>query len=258
MELIDVHAHLSYKGLVERLDEVIDKCRNAGIKVIITQGTEPESNRKSLEYAQKYNIVKPALGFYPTHFAEYSEEEIKKEFNFIRNNECIAIGEVGLDYFRGRNPEHKKPLTIEAKELMIKYFKELIQISIDKDIPIIVHSRKAEEDTIIALEEMNAKKVVMHCFSGKKKFVQRIIDNGWYFSIPANVERAMHFHSIINITPLNRLFTETDSPFLAPIKGGINDSSNVTVVIRKIAELKGLNEEEVANNIYLNYQKLFL
>ena len=138
------------------------------------------------------------------------------------------------------------------------YFKKLIQISIDKDIPIIVHSRKAELDTIEVLEEMKAKKVVMHCYSGKKKYVQRMVDNGWYFSIPTNVERAMHFHSIINIAPLNKLFTETDAPFLAPIKEEVNDSSNVIVVIKKIAELKNLDEEEVANNIFLNYQKLFL
>jgi TatD DNase family protein len=258
MELIDVHAHLSYEGLIERIDEVISKCKDVGVKVIINQGTEPESNRKSLELAGKYDIVKPALGFYPTHIAEYSGEDIEKELDFIKNNKCIAIGEVGLDYFQGKDNEHKTELNDEIKKRMIKYFKKLIQISIDKDIPIIVHSRKAEEDTIIALEEMNAKKVVMHCFSGKKKFIKRILDNGWYFSIPANVERALHFHHIIKSTPLNKLFTETDAPFLAPIKGEINDSSNVIVVIKKIAELKQLDEKEVANNIYLNYQKLFL
>ena len=258
MKLIDVHAHLSYEGLIERIDEVISKCKGAGVKVIINQGTEPESNRKSLEFAQKYDIVKPALGFYPTHIAEYSDEDIEKELNFIKDNNCIAIGEVGLDYFQGKDNEHKIELNEEIKKRMKLYFKKLIQISIDKDIPIIVHSRKAEEDTIIALEEMKAKKVVMHCYSGKKKFVKRIIDNGWYFSIPANVERAMHFHYIIKVTPLNRLFTETDAPFLAPVKGQINDSSNVTVTIKKIAELKELDDEEVANNIYMNYQRLFL
>jgi len=258
MQLIDVHAHLSYTGLIENIDNIIAKCVNSGVKVIINQGTEPESNRMSLELSKKFDIIKPALGFYPTHIAEYSEDDIEKELNFIRNNDCIAIGEVGLDYFQRNNHEHKIPLSDDSKNLMKKYFKKLIQISIDKDIPIIVHSRKAEEDTINILEKMGAKKVVMHCFSGKKKFVQRIIDNGWYFSIPTNVERAMHFHHIIKTAPINRLFTETDAPFLAPVKGEVNDSSNVIVVIKKIAELKELNEEEVAKNIFFNYQKLFL
>lgn len=258
MELIDVHAHLSYEGLIERIDEVIAKCRNAGVKAIISQGTEPKSNRNVLELAKKYDIVKPALGFYPTHIAEYSDKEVEKELEFIRNNDCIAIGEVGLDYFQGQGHEHKVFFSEEVKQRMIKYFKKLIQISIDKDIPIIVHSRKAEEDTIIALEEMKAKKVIMHCYSGKKKYLQRMIDNGWYFSIPTNVDRAMHFYYIIKVVPLNKLFTETDAPFLAPNKGQVNDSSNVTVVIKKIAELKQLDTEEVANNIYLNYQRLFL
>jgi TatD DNase family protein len=258
MELIDVHAHLNYEGLIERIDEVISKCKIAGVKVIVSQGTEPKGNREILELAKKYDIVKPALGFYPTHLAEYSDEDIEKELEFIRNANCIAIGEVGLDYFQGKDNEHKEDLTDAAKNRMKLYFKKLIQISIDKDIPIIVHSRKAELDTIEVLEEMKAKKVVMHCYSGKKKYVQRMVDNGWYFSIPTNVERAMHFHSIINIAPLNKLFTETDAPFLAPIKEEVNDSSNVIVVIKKIAELKNLDEEEVANNIFLNYQKLFL
>jgi len=258
MELIDVHAHLNYEGLIERIDEVISKCKLVGVKVIITQGTEPKGNREVLELSKKYDIVKPALGFYPTHIAEYSDEDIENELNFISNSDCIVIGEVGLDYFQGKNHEHKDNLTDEVKNRMIKYFKKLIQISIDKDIPIIVHSRKAELDTIEVLEEMKAKKVVMHCYSGKKKYLQRMIDNGWSFSIPTNVERALHFHYIIKVVPLNKLFTETDAPFLAPIKNEINDSSNVIVVIKKIAEIKQLDEEEVANNIFLNYQKLFL
>jgi len=258
MELIDVHAHLNYEGLYERIDEVISKCKNAGVKVIISQGTEPKGNRQTLELAKKYDIVKPALGFYPTHIAEYSDKDIEKELDFIRKTDCIAIGEVGLDYYQGRNNEHTKELTDAIKDRMKKYFRELVQISIDKNIPIIVHSRKAEHDTIEILEQLNAKKVVMHCFSGKKKYIKRIIDNGWYISIPANVGRALHFHYFIKAMPLNRLFTETDAPWLAPDKGSINDPSNVIVVIKKIAELKQLNEEEVANNIYLNYQRLFL
>jgi TatD DNase family protein len=257
MILIDVHAHLSYSGLIEGIDEVISKCQSANVKVIINQGTEPKSNRESLDLAKKYSIVKPALGFYPTHIAEYSDEEIEKELDFIEKTDCIAIGEVGLDFFQGENHEHKNELNNFVKENMIKYFKKLIQISIKKDIPIIVHSRKAELETIETLEEMKAKKVIMHCYSGKKKYIQRILDNGWFFSIPTNVERALHFHYIIKVCPLNKLFTETDAPFLAPNKDEINDSSNVLVVINKIAEIKNLNPEEVANNIYLNYKRLF-
>ncbi len=258
MELIDVHAHLSYEGLIERIDEVIEKCKLKSVKVIINQGTEPASNRSSLELSKKYDIVKPALGFYPTHIADYSDKEIEKELEFIEKNKCIAIGEVGLDYYQGKNNEHKIELTDEIKKRMKFYFKKLIALSIKKDIPIIVHSRKAELDTIEVLEEMKAKKVIMHCYSGKKKYVQRILDNGWFFSIPANVERALHFHHIINVAPLRRLFTETDAPFLAPNKGEINDSSNVEIVLKKIAELKSLDVEEVANHIYMNYQNLFL
>jgi TatD DNase family protein len=258
MKLIDVHAHMNYEGLYDRIEEVLAKCEKAGVKAIISQGTEPKGNREVLELSKKYPIIKPALGFYPTHIAEYSEEEIEAELEFIKKTECMAIGEVGLDYFQGRNHEHKSELTIEAKDLMKKYFRKLIQISIEKNIPIIIHSRKAELDTIEILEEMNAKKVVMHCFCGKKKYVKRILDNGWFFSIPTNVHRALHFHHIIETAPISKLFTETDSPFLAPNKEEINDPSNVSVTVKKIAELKKMDPIEVANNILLNYQRLFL
>jgi TatD DNase family protein len=258
MDLVDVHAHLSYKGLIENIDDVIKTSVDAGVKVIITQGTEPDSNRSSLKLSNKFSIVKPALGFYPTHIAEYSDFELEKELQFIRKHNCLAIGEVGLDYYLGRNNEYADSLTEQVKKRMKFYFKKLIQISIDKDVPIIVHSRKAELDTIEILEEMNAKKVIMHCFSGKKKYIQRILDNGWYFSIPCNLVRAKHFQHIVKVTPLNKLFTETDAPYLAPVRGDLNVPSNVHFTVKKIAEIKGLDVDEVANNIFMNYQRLFL
>ncbi len=255
MMLIDVHAHMSYKGIIEKIDQVIRECEDNNVKIIVNQGTEPKSNRASIELSKKYKIIKPALGFYPTHILEYTDEEIEKELEFIKQSNPIAIGEIGLDYYKENFPNG---ITEEQKNKMKKYLKKLILIAKQKKIPIIIHSRKAELDTIELIEELNYNNVIMHCFSGKKSLVKRIIDNKWYLSIPANVNRAQHFQYIIRVTPIQQLFTETDSPFLAPTRGEINTPKNIIFGLRKIAEIKELDIEETSKLLYLNYQRLFL
>ena len=121
----------------------------------------------------------------------------------------------------------------------------------------LVHSRKAEKEVIEILEELNAKKVLMHCFSGKLKLAERIEKNGWYFSIPPVIVHSTHFQEMIKRVSITKLLTETDAPYLGPDKEQRNEPKNVIFVIRKIAEIKGMDEKEVENSIYMNYQHLF-
>lgn len=258
--LVDVHAHLDHPLLEKRLDEVIKNAKAAGVKSIITNGINPETNRKTLEIAKKYDIVKAALGIYPqdalkretsdeTYPIGFTEYDADKEIEFIEKHkkQIVAIGEVGLDYHNGSEKEKQK-----------KIFEKIIELSKRIDKPLIVHSRKAEEDVIALLEKHGAKKVVMHCFSGNKKLVQRVSKNGWTFSIPTNVVRAENFQSIVKEVPLSQILTETDAPYLSPFKDKTNEPAHITESIKKIAEIKGMTTQDVAQNIYMNYQKLFL
>ena len=102
------------------------------------------------------------------------------------------------------------------------------------------------------------KKVVMHCFSGKFKLVKRIEDNGWFFSIPTNIIKLLHFQNIVKEVSLNQLLTETDAPFLSPYKDRINEPSFIVETIRKMSEIKQMDENEIKNIIYMNFQKIFL
>jgi TatD DNase family protein len=138
--------------------------------------------------------------------------------------------------------------------------RKFLDISKKYDVPVIIHSRKAELETIDFLEQNNMKgrKVIMHCFSGRKHLVKRIIDNGWLFSIPCNIIRSEQFQNIVKDSPMSQLLTETDAPYLSPIPGKRNDSRNIAYTIKKIAELKGLSEEDTANIIFQNYQRVFL
>jgi len=259
MMLIDAHAHLDHHDFGKDLPEVIKRAKDTGIKIIITNGINPSTNRLALEIAKKYDIVKPALGLYPvnalkkevknTPFSRIIEEfDIGKEIAFIEKNQekIIAIGEAGLDYSSGEQGDGQEGL-----------FEKLIKLAIRINKPIIVHSRKAEEAVLGILEKNKAKKVLLHCFCGKKSLVKRATELGYYFSIPSNIVRAQNFQQMAEIVNISQILTETDAPYLSPFRGKRNEPSFILESVKKIAEIKGMEPEEVANNIYMNFQKLF-
>ncbi|MGV8141847.1 MAG: TatD family hydrolase [Candidatus Woesearchaeota archaeon] len=261
--LIDVHAHLDLAGYEQYggIDKVLEECAINGMKAIIANGVDIDSNRKTVEIARRHPIVKLAFGIYPTHCLEMitagKEKEFDEELRFIeeniKNKKCAAIGEVGLEY------KEIKDITEKKKEIQKSCLVKFIQLAKKYNIPIIIHSRGAELEVIELLEkeDMKGRKVIMHCFSGRKHLVQRIRDNKWIFSIPCNVDRSLHFQQIVKDTSMEQLVTETDAPYLGPILGKTNRPDNVIYTIKKIAEIKGLTPEEVGNMIYANYQRVF-
>jgi len=255
LNLVDVHAHFDLGEYDKDLPKVIDNCKTTGVKAIIINGVHPKSNRKVLELAKKYDILKPALGYYPVHVVEDSWEQVEEELDFIKKNkELVGLGEVGLDYkFGDDNPHGDKHKLIQKKA-----FEKFIEISEKRKLPLIVHSRKAEQDVIEMLESSTLKNPVMHCFMGKKKLMQRVADNGWNFSIPTIIIKLQQLQEMVQYTNINQLLTETDSPYLAPNPGERNTPANVALGVKKIAEIKGFTPEETANNIFMNYQRLFL
>ena len=242
--LIDVHTHLDLLEKEKDLDKVLENSKK--VKIIITNGTSPESNRRVLEISEKYEKVKPALGMYPDKAISLTDKEMDKEIKFIKSKKPIAMGEVGLDNYRVKNLE-------KQKKVLIKF----IELSKELDIPIIIHSRKAEEETLDVLEENNAKKVIMHCFSGNKELTERAVALGYYFTIPCTITRNKTFRKLSKRIPLNRLLTETDAPYLSP-RDEANEPAFIEDSIKKIAELKQLNEEELERIIFMNYQNVFL
>ncbi|HIH31124.1 TPA: TatD family hydrolase [Candidatus Woesearchaeota archaeon] len=263
MMLVDVHAHMDIDGFIGKkldIDQAITKCIKSDVVAIVSQGVNIESNRDVLKLAQKHKIIKPALGIYPVHCFEMISQGKEKEFNLeiefidqqLKNKKIVAIGEVGLDY------KEIEP-TDENKKILKDCLKKFLDLAKKYDVPIILHSRGAELDLIEFLEQegMKNRRVIMHCFSGRKHLVQRIIDNGWFLTVPAIVARLEHFQYIARDAPLNQLLTETDSPMLSPDSNTLNDPSNVIFAIKKIAEIKKMDENEVANIIYNNYQRLF-
>src|SRR3989338_890632 len=226
--LFDVHAHLHSEQFKEDLEEVIDRAKKAGLSYIIEAGLDLESNKKVLNLSSKFNIIKPSLGLYPTDAVKLTDEQIEENINFIRQNKdkIIAIGEVGLDFNEGRETEKKQE---EIKK------------------PLIVHSRKAEEECIQMLESSSLKRVVFHCFNGNFKLVKKIEENKWYLSIPPIILRSLHFQGVVQLVSITNLLTETDSPYLAPPPKTRNEPAFVKFSVEKISEIKNLTFEDTKN-----------
>jgi TatD DNase family protein len=262
---IDLHCHLDHYYFKEDIDKVIERAKSAGLKFIVTSGINPETNKIALDLCKKYDILKPSLGIYPITALQKEIDsgdfplkknifDIDKEIEFIKKNKkkIVAVGEVGLDYLWEKKEEQQK----NQKEL----FEKMIALAESLKKPIVIHSRKAERDCIDMLESSTLKKVILHCFCGKKKLVERAEDNGWYFTIPTNVTRSEQMQSIVRNVSLSQLFCETDSPYLSPFKDEKrkrNEPSFVIESYKKIAEVKGLVLEEVEKNIFMNWQKVF-
>jgi len=265
MILVDVHAHLDHERFKKDLDQVIERARKAGIKRIITSGVNSVTNRIVLDIANKYpDIVKVSFGVYPLDALAKELEigeasgfprdikpiNVDEELEWIKENKdkCEAVGECGMDFNWGREKENEQR----------KNFQKVIDLAEKIDKSIVVHTRKAELECVEMLESSKIKKIVLHCFHGRKSLIKRAADNGWYFSIPPIITRLQHFQTMAEIVNINQLLTETDAPYLSPFPGERNEPAFVIETIKKIAEIKNFMPEEVANNIWVNYNRLFL
>jgi TatD DNase family protein len=244
--IIDLHCHFDK---LENLENVIKNAREKRVGIIVSNGTNVESNREVLKLSKEFDEIRCALGMYPIDCLSMDYEEIDKELDFIKNNKdkIIAIGEVGLDF--------KEDLKENDKQ--IRVFKKIVELANEIDKPLIIHSRKAEKEVIDILEELKARKVVMHCFSGKLKMVERILTNNWYLTIPTSVKNSEHFQKVIEMSPIEQLFCETDSPYLHPDKMFPNEPANVVESYKMISKIKNLDIKEVENKIEENFIKLF-
>ncbi len=257
--LIDIHCHLDHVTLNKRINEVVENAKNAGLKVILAAGVNPETNRMTLELSKKFDIIKASLGIYPPETLQKEIDDggyplkpnifsVDEEISFIEKNKdkISSVGECGLDYGRDEDKEKQKDI-----------FKKMIALAERVKKPIIVHSRKAEPDAIDILESSSIKKVLLHCFCGRKNVVKRAAELGYYFSIPTNVVRAQNFQLMAEEVDINQLFCETDSPYLSPFRGKTNEPAFVAESYKKIADIKGMELKEVVNNIWMNWQRVF-
>ena len=259
----DVHTHVTHERFRDDQNQVIARAIDAGLGAIVTNGLNPISNREVLALAAATPQIKPALGIYPTDAINkilpedypyrVDRFEVDDEIAFIREcagqKKIIAVGECGLDgHLVG-------PETFTAQE---KVFEALIGVAIEHDLPVIVHSRKREVRCAEILASLGAKKVDFHCFGGKTKHAQKWAEEyGWYFSIPANARVSESFKKMLASLPPEFILTETDAPYMGPVRGERNEPANVVGTVAYLAELRGWQEEDAKKTVWGNYLRLF-
>lgn len=263
MRYVDVHTHLTDHRFDHDRNEVIARARALGFAAIVVNGLEPNSNRQILAMAKADSLIKPALGIYPIDAvndrlpADFPHRvgrfDVEAELAFIRERalagEVFAIGECGLDGHW---------LDSESFSQQEFVFERLIEIAREADLPLIIHTRKLEERSAAILKNHHVRRVNFHCFGGRTKLAQRLAeDEGWWFSIPANAAVNEAFKKMLKQLPIERVLTETDAPYLAPNRGARNEPANIVGTVSLFAELRGLDQEAAATQIYNNFNALF-
>ena len=251
MAFVDIHAHLDYDSFDLDREHLVNLMEKEKIQVFSnTVSYENYLYTKSLFKNNKNIFVCP--GLYPQNAEVISDDDFDKYLNFLRTNanEFLAIGEVGLDKYHTKDED--------LFQIQINRFKSLIELGIELNKPLIVHTRSAEKIVLDIVEyyvnTYNFRKFDLHCFMGKKKLIKKIISLKIYCSIPMILLNNSSFQYLVEQLPIRYILTETDSPFLHPQKER-NSSLNIPIIIKKIAEIKGLDEKEVENILYLNYLK---
>jgi len=265
MALFDVHAHLTHPKLADQLDTVLANARAVGVGTIISNGLNPEDNEATRALAAAHpDLILAAFGLYPVDAvmpellasgadyprtpSEYSPDEA---IHWVRENaqDAIAVGEIGLDGYWVPEP------LWEIQELR---FRALVQIALDADKPIIIHTRKRERRAFEVLQEMGATRVDWHCFGGRVKLARRIASElGHHLSIPANARRSQSFTRMLETVPRDQLLLETDCPYLAPQPGETNEPAHVSGTAAYAAEVWGVSAEEALAQFESNFEALF-
>jgi len=260
---VDVHAHLIHHAFVNDEDAAAERAAAAGVTTIIVNGLEPKSNRLILELAARQPNVKAALGIYPVDaiasvidraawtlpFEPPEPFDVDAEIDFIASQAAniIAIGECGLDAY----------WVTEHMDEQERVLRRLAEVAIAVDLPLILHTRKAEQRTFDILQEMGVKRADFHCFGGKLKLAQRIAEAGYHFSIPPVVARAESFQRMVQGLPLESLLTETDCPYMAAEANVRNEPAFVPAAVAVMAGLRGMSLEAMRDALAANFETLF-
>ena len=235
--LIDSHCHL-LSSEYDDVKKAINDAFKSGVDKIIVNGYDLKSSIEAVELSQEYENLYVAIGIGPENIDFITDEDIKSIKALVNNKKVVAIGEIGLDYY----------WTKGNKERQIYVFEEMLKIAKESNLPVIVHNRDATKDIYELLEEYNVKGII-HCFSGSVETAKEFIKLGFLIGIGGVVtfKNAKHLKEVVQNIPMSCISLETDSPYLTPepFRGKKNNPAYLTYIVKKIAELKGINEEEV-------------
>ena len=245
--IFDSHAHLDDSKFDECRDELIEQMQNGGVCGIITCGCDKKSSQAAIELSQRYDFIYAAVGIHPENFnSDTAIEDIKA---LAENNKCVAIGEIGLDYYWNDNRKEQ-----------IEIFEKQILLAKDLDLPIIVHDREAHADTLELLLK-HKPKGVLHCFSGSVEMAKELLKIGMYIGVGgvATFKNAKRLPEVISVIPDDRLLLETDCPYLAPepYRGKLCHSGMIYFTAKKVCEIRNCDINDILLRTTQNAKNLF-
>lgn len=252
-EIFDTHTHLNSDHFRGREDEELALAKEMGVTYHNVVGFDQATIDRALVLAQQYPEVYATIGWHPTEAGSYTQDIEEMIACHLKNEKVIALGEIGLDYHWMEDP----------KEIQIKVFKRQIQLSKDYDLPFVVHTRDALEDTYQVLKEVGVgpRGGIMHSYSGSLEMANKFIELGMTISFSGVVtfKKAQDIQEAAQQLPLDKILVETDAPYLAPVpkRGRENRTAYTRFVVNKIAELRGLSVEEVASASTENAKRIF-
>lgn len=251
MNFFDSHAHYNDDTFENNRDELIKKMYENEITNIVCAGYSLEKSKLGIEIAKKHNHIYATCGISPNDLTENTKEELKEIEIIAKDKNVVAIGEIGLDYYWNK----------DNKEYQKEMFANQIEIANRLNLPIVIHSRDAWIDTIDILKNNPVnKKGVFHCCQLNQELIKEALKLDFYISFSGNITfKNAKSAGCIELVPNNKILIETDSPYLSPepLRGTINNSLNVKLVAKKIAEVKNLDIEEVAKMTRENTMRIF-
>ncbi len=259
LSIVDTHAHLDMAPFDKDRAEVISSAKNAGVSTIITVGTDLESSRKAIGIAENYSGVLATVGFHPHEAARLKRETIVKLAEVANHPRVVAIGEIGLDFYRNRAP----------RTLQLQALKWQLELAAEINLPVIIHSRQAKKDMLTLLHDWTSSykqqsgqpRGVIHCFSDDVETAQRYLDMGFFISFGAYIgyPSSGHLNNVIRSIPPDRLVIETDSPFLPPqsYRGKRNEPTYLPLTATVLAEIRQVSLETIAKDTTQNAYHLF-
>ncbi len=250
--IIDSHCHLDYEPLISDINKIILNAKKNNVTNLLTIGTSLESSKRVLEIVEKYENVYGAIGIHPNsttnNLSDLNElVDIKK-----KSKKIIAFGETGLDYFYKRSEKNDQ----------IQSFEKHIEFAISEKVPVIIHTRDADEDTISIIKKYYTKtKFLIHCFTGSLDFAKNLLDLECLISFSGIItfKKSTDLRNVVKYVPMEKMLIETDSPYLSPdpFRGKSNEPANVKIVAENVALIKKISFEEVANLTTSNFNKFF-
>jgi TatD DNase family protein len=251
--ITDTHAHLYYPEIISNLDEILSRAKDAGIEKIIVPAVDTESSGKILEMSEKSEMIYCALGIHPCDVNKHELKAIDEIEKLLNKEKVVAIGETGLDYYWDKTNSGKQK----------EFFRLQIELAKTYKLPVVIHTRDSVDDAIEIIQKNydTSLKGQFHCFSGNERQLNEILSlDNFYISFCGNITYKNYKElDVIKKTPLDKLLSETDSPFLPPVpyRGKQNEPSYIVYTLKKISELKEVGYENLLDSINENVTKLF-